>query len=105
MECPHCKTSFPPGVLRCPNCGGEITPNIQSQNTGLWMSITSMILGIINLLAVLGVDSADDDVMGLIFLFTVVTLILGIVAIAQKNAGKGMAIAGVVLAGITLFLL
>lgn len=69
------------------------------------MSITSMILGIINLLAVLGVDSADDDVMGLIFLFTVATLILGIVAIAQKNAGKGMAIAGVVLAGITLFLL
>jgi len=64
-----------------------------------------MILGIINLLAVLGVDSADDDVMGLIFLFTVVTLILGIVAIAQKSAGKGMAIAGVVLAGITLFLL
>jgi len=64
-----------------------------------------MVLSIFTLLCFLGADSVDEDIHGGIILFATPALILGIMAIIQKKAGQGMAIAGVVIAGVIVVLL
>ncbi len=60
------------------------------------MSIASMVCGIVSLVSSCCVYLSVP--------LAVVGLILGILSIKNKNDGKGMAIAGIILSGITLFL-
>lgn len=67
----------------------------QAPKDGSGMAITSLVLGIISfiLLCCGGCFSVVGGVVGLVF---------GIISLAQKQNGKGMAIAGVVLSGLSI---
>lgn len=89
----------------CPHCGGvQQQVTIISQNTDsspVWLSIVSMILGIIGVLALFDNSNWDkDQILGL-GIFSCGGLAFGFISLNNKMAGKGMAITGVVLSSIT----
>lgn len=94
MICRNCNTENMDNAPFCQKCGMPFQPNNgamqQPEQKGL--SIASMVLGIVGLLAwcipILG------------YPVTIIGLVLGIIGI--KKGGKGMAIAGMVLSGISL---
>lgn len=106
MECPHCKKILPPNASRCPNCGNEIGANVHPQNASMWMSITSMVCGIISALCMLGANpnNVDRGAEVLIALAITVSLTFGIISLVQKRGGQGMAIAGIATAGAAILL-
>ena len=71
----------------------------------MWMAITSLILGIISFLAIFDTSPWDEDTMVGLFFFTSGGITLGILTLHNKFKGKNMAIAGIVLSSIALFVL
>lgn len=114
MKCPYCNNPIPVGVNNCPNCGAPVQQ--QSCNGGQqpveaypkWMPLTSMILGIVSFLCLLGLDESDledeETCLGG-FIIASLSLIFGIIALAKKYPQKALSITGIVLAGLTLLML
>src|SRR5262245_1036132 len=107
MTCPQCQLPNPVGTSYCARCGAPLQAAQRppmgamaaAAGESKGMAITALVLGILSpLLACVGVG----------FLTALVAVILGIVAMVKANkapgvyGGKGMAIAGTILGGLTL---
>lgn len=91
----------------CPHCGGvqhSVVGNFSHKATDgpLWVPITSLVLGIICVLALFDDSQWDKDTIMGLGSFSVAGLVLGAISLNKQKAGKGMAITGVVLSSIAL---
>lgn len=102
MFCKYCGSEIPDDAGFCPKCGKSLTGGFTQQqnasgqneikNNKKGMAVASLVLGIIGLIAWI------IPLVG--FPIAITGLVLGIIGI--KKGGKGMAIAGIVLASICL---
>lgn len=109
--CTGCGKELHETAPTCPHCGkpqkadATVLPTHAVAAAGpLWAAITSLILGVLSVLAEIGNANADSDTTGGSALFAIVGLVLGIVSLNISKRGKGMAIPGIVLAVIGLCL-
>lgn len=66
------------------------------------MSITSLITGILAVVSMFDDSGWDkDELLGVVLFFIIPAITFGVLALTMKKDGKGMAIAGLVLAGIS----
>lgn len=90
----------------CPHCGGVqhliSAPPHQTSDGPLWVPITSLVLGIICILAFSDVSKLDKDAILGLGSFSVAGLVLGAVSLNKQKTGKGMAITGVLLSSLAL---
>ena len=116
MNCPYCGNPIPPRVNNCPSCGAPVeiqevpvNPQINSGTFAhsLWMSITSMVTGLLCFFASLDDSDWDEDSIAGFMIFFLISVIAGIVVCCKeknrKNA-RGMAIAGIVLSVLALLI-
>ncbi len=80
-----------PYQQRHPQQPAPVSPQVYYQQGPKGASITSLVLGLVSIL------------LGFTFLVPIVGFIFGVVGIRKEPAGRGMAIAGLVLNGIFLF--
>jgi type II secretory pathway pseudopilin PulG len=108
MTCPQCQLPNPVGTSYCARCGAPLQASaprppmsgmVASAGESKGLAITALVLGILSpLLACVGVG----------FVTALVAVILGIVGMVKAGkaphiyGGKGMAIAGTILGGLTL---
>lgn len=144
MYCPNCGSQLAEGSRFCSQCGHGFdrspappavpvrpsAPETAPASASLWMAITSMVLAIVTLLALLSSGSDLDtlDQLGQVeslfgghtlkrkaaeealnaaiggLVFVLPAGILGIVSLTQRRGGRGMAITGVVLSAINLLM-
>ena len=123
MNCPYCNTPIPFNVSQCPGCGAPVqqqTPPQQqfvqqnqpqapvvpavapAKKDGLWMSIVSLVFGILALLCALDDDPWDRESAIGFFMFVGVALGCGIPAVIKKKALFGMGIAGIATAAVAV---
>lgn len=108
VPCRYCSKDIHEQVPSCPQCGGVlISPASATANEGgsLWMAITSLVLGVLGILA-LTEDSkhGKEELIGMGIILSA-GWALGVISLGNKKAGKGMAIAGVVLLSLSLLVL
>lgn len=95
--CPHCgKPQKVRAAAQFADAGAKVGP--------LWAAITSLVLGILAVLAEISNSGADSDTTGGSALFAIVGLVLGIVSLNISKRGRGMAVAGIVTAVVGLCL-
>lgn len=120
--CPHCGYAYAPAT--------PPVPPAPARGESIWMAVTALVLSILTLLAMLATagdmdtltalselesafgshslkkklaeEAATSAAGGLVLLLP--GGILGIVSLAQKRGGRGMAIASLVINGINLFI-
>lgn len=106
--CRGCAKEIHETAPACPQCGASqhaVTSTNQQVGSGLpLMSITSLVLGIICVLAMFDDSEWDNNTIVGLGMFSVVGLIFGIINITQKKSGHNMAIAGVILSVISLLI-
>ncbi len=104
--CRCCGKEIHETALACPHCGGvqhsAAAPSHQATDGPLWVSITSLVLGIICVLALFDDSQWDKDTIIGLGSFSVAGLVLGTISLNKQKTGKGMAITGVVLSSIAL---
>ncbi|MFK3771555.1 DUF4190 domain-containing protein [Pseudomonas sp. NPDC089406] len=107
VYCRGCARQLHETAHTCPQCGAPqfATPATAAGAGSSWKAITSLILGILCVLTLFDDSEWDNDTLTGLGLFAGVALLLGILSIHQKNSGNGMAIAGVVMAVISLLCL
>ena len=104
--CKYCGKEIHETASACPHCGGVQYFAVASphQTTGgpYWIPITSLVIGIICILA-LSDDSewSKNTILGL-GSFSVAGLVFGAISLNKQKTGKGMAITGVVLSSMAL---
>lgn len=109
--CRYCGKEIHEAAPNCPNCGRDQSTQVTAvsglaADGQLWLPITSLVFGIVGLLAFGGGDPQKDKEAFIgIGLFALVGLVFGIVTISKQKTGKGMAIAGVVLSSVALLAL
>ncbi|MDY0250057.1 MAG: DUF4190 domain-containing protein [Pseudomonas sp.] len=108
-SCPFCQEDIKVGAIKCKHCGSMLvdishgqTLNGPKETGTLWLPVPSMVIGIICLLALFDDSGWDVDMLTGLFFMGIVSLVLGIVSVAIQQAGKGMAIAGIVLSSLSL---
>jgi hypothetical protein len=104
--CMHCAAPIHETASACPKCGGiqtSVKPDVSASSVGkLWMSITSLVTGILAGASTLDDSGWDrDELLGVVLFFIVPAITFGLLTLTMKKDGKGMAIAGLVLAGIS----
>lgn len=77
-----------------------------TENGKMWPSITSMVLGLLTTITILGneEEALDSDTLNGCILFAVLAIVFAGVAMKGKYAGNGMAITGLVTGIIGLLL-
>lgn len=90
----------------CPHCGGTqqsiaVSP-YKAADGPLWIPITSLVLGIICVLAFFDDSQWDKDTVIGLGTFSVAGLVLGAISLNKQKAGRGMATTGVILSSIAL---
>lgn len=108
--CRHCGKAIHELAPSCPQCGGVQPPSASStalphEGGSLWMAITSLVLGIVFMLVQLDDSVLDKETLIGMGLFICAGLVLGVISLAGNKAGKGLAIAGVVLSSLALLVL
>ncbi|AZL66370.1 MULTISPECIES: DUF4190 domain-containing protein [Pseudomonas] len=105
VYCRGCAKQLHETAPTCPQCGA---PQHANSSTRLvsgetpWMGIVSLMLGIMCVLALFDDSEWDvETIMGFVLIAST-SLLVGSISINQKRPGNGMAIAGVVMAGISL---
>lgn len=100
--CPFCKEEINKQAIKCKHCGSDL--ETKSKEGSLWVSIVSLILGLISILALFDESEWDKDTYIGLFTFAISGLFLGIITINQKLNGRNIAIAGIVTSSIALLL-
>ncbi|GLR37013.1 hypothetical protein GCM10011247_24100 [Pseudomonas plecoglossicida] len=104
--CRGCARQLHESAHTCPQCGApQFAVPAATQSTGSqspWLGITSLILGIICSMSLFDESEWDSDTLLGLGLFASISLVMGIVSISQKRPGNGLAIAGVVMSGVSL---
>lgn len=102
--CRGCGKQIHETAPTCPNCGSTLQAlTITSgtiKNSPIWMSITSMVFGIVVALTLFDDSGWDKDTILGVGIFACVGLVFGVISLNKKMAGRGMAITGVVLSSI-----
>ena len=106
--CRGCGKKVLESVAMCPHCGAPQQNAVagtssKSEDDGpLWVPISSMVMGILSFLISLNVSGNDEDAILGGVSFAISSLVLGTISLCKQKTGKGMAIAGIVLAAIAL---
>ena len=108
VKCPFCQEEIMATAIKCKHCRSMLVPVQEAEeipkNESNAIPITSMVLGILAVLAASGNSEwNDDNVLGLAML-SIPALVLGIICVAKQKRGKGMAISGIVLGSIGLLI-
>lgn len=103
--CRGCGKEIHESAPSCPSCGAVQAIPANRKDGSLWMPITSMVLGIICALALFDDSALDNETILGLFMFAGASIGLGAYSISTQKAGKGMAIAGLVLSVIALLAL
>lgn len=98
MYCPNCHKNFDVDYWRCPECGAPLAEKQDAAKSGgQGFGIASMALGILAIVSIWLVMPAPA------WIFAVLSIILGIVQLARSTK-KGMAIAGIIMSGLTVLI-
>lgn len=109
--CRYCGKEIHEEAPSCPQCGGvqqpaaAVAPVVGEGAGALWMAITSLVLGLLCTAALWGDAEHDKETLTGLGMFLVGGLVLGVISLVGKKAGKGMAIAGVALSSFALLVL
>lgn len=107
--CRGCAKEIHETAPTCPQCGAvqhiPAPPTPQSIAESPWMAITSLVLGIICVLALLDDSDWDKDTISGLGFFSVLGFVFGAISINKKKPGNNLAIAGVILSLISLLAL
>lgn len=98
-QCPYCKEEIVFGAIKCKHCHSDL---LQCSNNKRGFAITSIIFGIIVILASFDKSEWDSDTLDGLFIFSGLGLFFGIMTITQKYGGKNIAIAGIIMSCIGL---
>lgn len=106
--CRACGKEIHETAPACPHCGGLQNPASslsahKANDRSLWLSVASLVLGIISLLALLDDSGWDAETTLGLFIFAVAGLVPGIIALTKQGNYKGLAISGVVLSSVAIF--
>ncbi|QBF24572.1 DUF4190 domain-containing protein [Pseudomonas tructae] len=104
--CRGCAKEIHETAPSCPKCGApQYLPTTAQpvSQPSYWMSITSLILGILCAVTLTDDGEWDSDTLFGLSLFALVGLILGILSLINKKPGSNMAVAGAAMSGISLF--
>lgn len=109
--CRGCGKEIHESAPACPHCGSiqqavAGLSSVQKKEGPIWVPIVSLVLGIVSVLALFDDSSWDEETILGLGVFAVTGLVLGCISLYNKQrAGKGMAIAGVVMSSIGLLAL
>ena len=109
MKCQYCKETIRKEAIKCKHCGTILLPiasfdeNFEKKNS-LWLSIVSLVFGIVLLLGVLDNSEQDKDFIEGAFIFATIAFLSGAITLTRKLNGQGMAIAGVILSILALLI-
>ncbi|MFJ2324549.1 hypothetical protein C2E19_15155 [Pseudomonas sp. DTU12.3] len=106
VYCRACAKELHETALSCPQCGASQQAFVpQTQAEVPWLAIVSMILGIICALTLFDDSEWDaETILGVGFI-SIAGLACGIICINQKHSGRNLAIAGIILSGLTALVL
>lgn len=109
IKCPYCKETIQKEAIKCKHCGTMLLSIVSNDDNSekknsLWLSILSLVCGVIILFAVLGESEQDKDFMAGVFSFSLVSLLSGTITIVRKLNGQGMAIAGIIVSILALLI-
>ena len=106
VYCRACAKELHETALTCPQCGAAQQAFVpQTQAEIPWLAIVSLILGIISALTLFDDSEWDREAIVGVGILSLAGLTCGIVCINQKHPGRNLAIAGIVLSGLTAFVL
>lgn len=104
--CRGCGKEIHESAPACPHCGapqGAVNRSVQqAPATSIWMAITSLVLGLVCVIAFFDDSQWDKDTLLGFCIFAVGGLVLGVGSLSSQSAGKGMAIAGLLMSTISL---
>ena len=106
--CQGCGKQLHNTAPTCPHCGApqhSSSPSAQQAARTSWMSICSLILGIIATLAMFDESEWDMNTYVGVGLFAVGGMVFGIIDLSDNTPNRGLSIAGLVLSTITLLAL
>lgn len=107
--CRGCGKELHESAPVCPQCGSLQNASVSrvantpaSAGQSLWASITSLVFGVICMLALLDDSEWDRDTIVGLGMFAALALVFGIVSLNVSRRGRGMAIAGIVMGAVGL---
>ena len=107
--CTGCGKQIHETAPACPHCGkpqqavgGLHREKSDAKAGGTWAGVASLVLGIVCVLAMFDDSSWDSDTVAGLAMFSVIGLVLGVMAFKISQKGRGVAIAGIVMASIGL---
>ena len=104
--CRGCGKEIHESAPACPHCGApQAAVDAQGKQLpagSIWMAITALVLGIVCVLAFFDDSSWDSETILGLGIFSVAGLVFGAVSLSNHSAGKGMAVAGVVMSAVSL---
>jgi hypothetical protein len=106
VYCRACAKELHETAPACPQCGASQQAFVPPAQAGPpWLAIVSLVFGIVCALTLFDDSEWDiETILGVGF-FSVAGLACGIVCINEKQSGRNLAIAGIILSGLTAFVL
>lgn len=106
VYCRACAKELHETAPTCPQCGALQQASIpQTQAEIPWLAIVSLILGIICALTLFDDSEWDRETIVGVGILSLAGLACSVICINQKHPGKNLAIAGLILSGLTAFVL
>lgn len=108
-QCSFCKEEIHKDAIKCKHCGSmlvvtSLNPVNPEKEGSLWISIVSLVCGVVVMLALFEDGEWDKDtIIGFVSLSSM-SLGFGILGIVKKLNGEGMAVAGVVLSSLSILI-
>lgn len=120
MICPFCKEEIADGAIKCKHCNSILVSYLQPSETEnayksttsppskpIGTSIAALIIGIVVIFAAIGsIDELYDanESIGIIFI-AIIALVFAGISLKENHAGRGMAIAGLVMSILSLLVI
>lgn len=106
VYCRACAKELHETALTCPQCGASQQAFVPSSQAGIpWLAIVSLIFGTICALTLFDDSDWDFETILGVGLFSVAGLACGIICINENHPGRNLAIAGILLSGLTALVL